>query len=589
MRSRSIIATIWSLAGDRRSTLAASIVLKALQGACAALPVGVVVAVIEAVRDESLDTGAIGWATAAIGVCVVGQWVFGYLANRSAWIATFELFGSVRTDALDHARRLPLGYHDSRRAGDVATALTTDINHVETFTHEPLQQMVGAGVAPFVVFVVLVFQDVPMALATLASVVAAVPVFALANRTFKRLAARRQRLQADANSRMLEYLAGLPVIRAFRLTGERLASFRTALDDYRRVNTALVVGLAPLGMLGIATVLCGIPVVLWFGTVQLLDTSPGPAIDAGTFIIFAVLAVRVYQPIFALLDGVESYRIADASLDRIAEVLDEPVQPVPAVPAPALDGTAVTFEDVTFGYEPGRPVLREVDFTVRAGTMTAVVGPSGAGKSTLLHLVARFHDVDCGHVRIGGADVRDLTAEQLFDAITVVFQDVYLFPGTIFDNIAFGSPDADRARVEAAARAAQAHEFISALPDGYETAVGESGATLSGGERQRLSIARAILKDAPVVLLDEATSALDATNERRVRAALAELVRDKTLIVVAHRLSTIASADQILVMDEGQITERGRHDDLLGAGGLYARLWAERLRAAQWQPSSARS
>jgi ATP-binding cassette subfamily B protein len=238
---------------------------------------------------------------------------------------------------------------------------------------------------------------------------------------------------------------------------------------------------------------------------------------------------------------------------------------------------------VTFGYTADEPVLHALSLDVPPRTLTALVGPSGAGKSTVLSLIARFWDVDDGSVQIGGADVRDLTPEQLFYAVTVVFQDVYLFQGTIGDNIAFGRPNADHDAIVAAARQAQAHDFITALPEGYDTPVGEGGATLSGGERQRISIARAILKDAPIVLLDEATSALDPINEAAVQQAVARLVRNRTVIVVAHRLSTIRSADQIIVLDGGRAVERGRHDDLLAAGGRYARLWAERERASTWR------
>lgn len=400
----------------------------------------------------------------------------------------------------------------------------------------------------------------------------------MANRTFEHIAQRRQDLQAEAASRMIEYVQGLPVIRAFRLAGDRLERFRQALDDYRSVDTTLAVKLAPLGTAALATVLMGIPFVLWVGTIRSFDG----ALDAGTFIVFAVLVLRVYQPLLGAAEGVEGLRIADAPLDRIARVMDEPTQPVPATASPrSFD---VAFDGVSFAYHPaGDPVLDDVTFRVPAGTMTAIVGPSGAGKSTILNLLARFYDLLRGAVRIGDLDVRDLTAEQLFDAVTVVFQDVYLFPGTILDNIAFGRREATAAEVEAAARAAQAHDFITALPEGYDTPVGEAGATLSGGERQRISVARAILKDAPIVLLDEATSAIDPTNERQLQAALAALVRDKTLVVVAHRLTTIASADQILVLDGGRIVERGDHASLLGRDGLYRRLWDQRARAARWR------
>jgi ATP-binding cassette subfamily B protein IrtB len=418
-----------------------------------------------------------------------------------------------------------------------------------------------------------------MAIATLASVVAAYPVFLWTNHTFRSLARERQDLQAEASARMDEYVQGLPVIRAFRLTGERLERFRRALDDYRRVNLRLVLKIAPVGLAFMATVMLGIPCVLFFGALWLFDGT----IDAGTLVVFAVLVLRVYQPVFVAAESFETLRIADASLDRIARVLDEPAQPTPTTPAALPERLDITLDQVTFGYKPGQPVLHDLDLHVPAGTTTAIVGPSGAGKTTVLHLVARFWDTTGGTVRIGGVDVRDLTAEQLFDAVTVVFQDVYLFPGTIFDNIAFGNPDAAPDTVHAAARAARAHDFITALPDGYTTPVGEGGATLSGGERQRISIARAILKDAPIVLLDEATSAIDPTNERLVQAALAELVVGKTLMVVAHRLATIRSADQIVTLDHGRLAERGTHDQLLAAGGLYAHLWAQRQRATTWR------
>jgi ATP-binding cassette, subfamily B, bacterial IrtB/YbtQ len=336
----------------------------------------------------------------------------------------------------------------------------------------------------------------------------------------------------------------------------------------------------------------GIPLLLVVGGHWLT----GGTVDAGTLVVFLVLALRVYQPLVHAADQLEQLRIADASLQRLARLLDEPEQPAPATPVAQPADATVSLHDVHFSYElssisrslpadrrQNDDVLHAIDLTVPAGTTCAVVGPSGAGKTTLLNLVARFWDPQAGAVRLGGVDLRDLTADQLYDAVTVVFQDVYLFPGTVAENIAFGRPDATGDEVVAAARAAQAHDFVRALPEGYDTPVGEGGARLSGGERQRISIARAILKDAPVVLLDEATAALDPTNERLLQTALAALVRDKTVLVVAHRLATIRHADQIAVMDRGRIVERGRHEQLLAAAGLYARLWAERERAARWR------
>lgn len=578
LRAPGVVASVLRLAGDDRPLLARALALRAAQGVAQALPTGVLVVVIDQLRLRRLSAGGLTVATAAIVAALVLQWALGYRANRLAWIATFGVFGRFRLDAVDHLRRLPVGFHQGRRVGDTVTALTQDVSAIEVFTHDPLQIIATAVAAPAVVVAVLAVLDLPLALATAASVATALPVFDWANRRFRALAGRRQALQAEASARVIEYVQGMPVVRSHGLAGARLEAFRAALVGYRRANTRLAVQLTPLTMAAVIVIELGVPLVVYLGGLGLA----GGRVDAGTLAVFLVLVVRVYQPLLQSIGAVESLRLADASLDRLAAVLDEPAQPS-APPGPAPAGPEISFDGVTFGYGPGRPVLHDVSFTVPARSVTAIVGPSGAGKSTILSLVARFWDVDAGAVHLGGRDVRDLTPDQLFDTVTMVFQDVYLFPGTVAENIAFGRPGATPAQIEAAARAAHAHGFVSALPRGYDTPVAEAGATLSGGERQRLSIARAILKDAPVVLLDEATSSIDATSERRVQEALAELTRDRTLVVVAHRLATVAAADQILVVDGGRVVERGDHRELLAAGGVYRHLWEQRRRAASWR------
>jgi ATP-binding cassette subfamily B protein IrtB len=574
-----VVPTILRLAGGERPVLVRAIVLRGGQALAQAVPVGVLVAVVDRLRTGRVDTTGLVAATLTIAGAVVVQWALGYRANRLAWIATFAVFGRVRLRAVEQLRRLPLGARHHRRVGDTVTALTQDVNTVEVFTHEPLQIMVAAAVTPAAIVAFLAALDLALAAITAVSVAVALPVFAWANRRFAHLAATRQALQADASARMIEYVQGMPVVRSYGLAGERLAAFRDALDAYRRANTRLAVQLAPLVLAAVTVVELGVPLVVWLGGVRLL----GGRLDSGTLAVALVLVVRVYQPLLQAVGATESLRLADASLDRIARLLDEPVQPVPATAAPApASPPGITFEHVTFSYGD-RPALQDVSFTAPARSMTAIVGPSGAGKTTILNLAARFWDADAGAVRLGGTDVRDLTPEALFRSVTMVFQDVYLFPGTIADNIALGRPDAAPAEIEAAARGAQAHDFIAALPRGYDTPVAEAGGSLSGGERQRLSVARAILKDAPVMLLDEATASIDPTSERLVQQALAILARDRTLLVVAHRLATITAADQILVVDRGRIVERGHHDELVAAGGLYQHLWERRRQAAAWR------
>jgi ATP-binding cassette subfamily B protein len=577
--SRSAVRRIWQLAGPQRRRLALAVGCRVLWAVLMGLAMVQLVVVVDEVRHGSLDGGDVARVTAVYAALLAGQVAANYWSNRLSWTAAFDMGAEVRMAVLDRLQRLPLGFHVRRDQGDTLTALTQDIVTVETFAHAPLPALVGALAGPLCVGTFLAAVDLRLAAVTLASVAVAVPVYLVANRVFEGLALRRQDTQAEAAGRIVEYLQGIAVIRAFNLGGERLDRFRRSLDDLRVVNTRLAVLILPLASCAMTVVELGVPLLVGLGGYWLA----GGEVDAGTLVVFLVLSMRVYQPLVHAADQLEQLRIADASLHRIARLADRPEQPAPAAPIAAPADATVSLDGVRFGYSPERPVLHGVDLTVPAGTTCALVGPSGAGKTTILNLVARFWDPQQGAVSLGGADLRDLTADQLYEAVTVVFQDVYLFPGSVFDNIAFGRTGASREDVIAAARAAQADEFVSALPEGYDTPVGEGGARLSGGERQRISVARAVLKDAPVVLLDEATAALDPTSERLLQAALRELVRDKTLLVVAHRLATIQGADQIAVVDGGRIAERGTHTDLLAAGGLYAHLWSTRRRATHWR------
>ncbi len=274
-------------------------------------------------------------------------------------------------------------------------------------------------------------------------------------------------------------------------------------------------------------------------------------------------------------------RIMDASMERVLEVLNRMPLPEPDYD-PELERFGIEFKDVWFRYED-TDVLKDVSFTVQQNTITALVGPSGAGKTTIAHLIARFWDVDSGEIMVGGRNIKDMKTDRLLSYIAMVFQEVYLFNDSIANNIRFGDKDATDEEVIAAAKAAHCHEFIEKLPDGYETVIGEGGATLSGGEKQRISIARAMLKDAPIVILDEATAYVDPENEILIQEAINSLVKSKTLIIIAHRLRTITTADQILVVDGGQVVEQGRHSELVDEGGLYSRFWEKRQKARGWK------
>lgn len=569
----------WALAGPLKGRVARGVVYRFVQSMMLGLSFGAVVWVVTGLAQGKALTGTWIWqVTGLMALSLAGQLLFGWLSVRDSWMSSYEMAGDLRLRILAHLRHLPLGFHQARHRGDTVTVLTSDMQMLESFFSDGLPRIAQALGLPLAVFAVLLAQDWRVGLAAAVSVALALPVFLGTSRHLSRLGIRRQDMQAEAGARMIEYVQGMGVIRAFNQVATGQESFRRAIDDFRDISVKMVVQLtAPMAVFGMVVML-GVPLVIW-----LTGTRMGAGLMApATAITVLVLVLSMYGPLMALLGVMESVRMADASLTRMDRVLTAPVLPE-AIASEVPQGFELRFDDVSFAYRPGETVLHDLSFTVPERSMTAIVGPSGSGKSTILNLIPRFWDASSGRIAIGGADVTRIDEAGLSDLVTVVFQDIYLFNGSIRENIAIGRPDAMPEDIERAARDAQAHDFIVALPDGYDTQVGEGGAALSGGERQRVAIARAILKDAPIVLLDEATAAIDPTNERALQMALARLVAGRTLIVVAHKLSTIQAADQILALDGGRIVERGRHEDLLGQRGLYSRLWAHRAKAAGWR------
>ena len=573
------VATSWRLMGSRGRELKLAIALRFLQAMCAGIPVVFLVWVLDHLRTGTLTPSHAWIATGVTVVAVAVQFAVWYASNRYAWISGYYAVGEARATTLNHIQRLPLGTIRSSSTGDVTATFSNDFETVERYVTEAVPALFGAIGLPLMVIAAMFVIDPALAASVALSLVAAGPIFFWINNQFKMLALVRADRMADSSGRMLEYVTGITVARAFNRTDDRMSQYGHAVRAIRQINNRLVLRLLPLGIMGMCIVQLGVPVVIAFAAYQWF----GGATDVSTVLIFLVLVLRVYGPIVALVDHFETLRLGDAALERIGRVMDLEEQYAPEKPSFEPQGHDVEFDQVTFGYD-STPVLMDVSLVAKAGTTTAIVGASGAGKSTMLNLISRFWDPSEGVVRIGGVDVQQLTHQQLFEHITVVFQDVYLFRATVRENIAFGRPHSTNEEIEAAARAAQAHEFIEALPLGYETLVGEGGANLSGGERQRISIARAVLKNSPVVLLDEPTSSLDALNDRAVRTALVALLHGKTVIIVAHRLPTIQSADQILVVDAGRIAQRGSHETLIREeGGLYRQLWLDRQRAFDWR------
>ena len=568
---------IIAFAGSKEGLLKKSLLFAFLSGLFAALQFAALFIVVEALVSDNRDRRFIWISLGIMAVSLVGRIITTYFSTMEQTETGYCMVAEKRIHIGDRLRYIPMGYFNKNSIGNITAIVTTTLGDVENSAARVLVTVLGGFFNSVALVIVLLVFDWRIGLIAAIGVLLYLVAAELALRKSACLSGVRQHTQESLVESVLEYIQGMGIVKAFGMEKDSTQSIDSAIKASCRDNLKLTKASVPYDALK--------QVVVRVFSVLLLLASIYFWLNGSLSLAYGVILVIASFMVFNDLENAGNMasllQMLAASMDMANSIDDTPVMDekgADVVPA----SSEIIFDNVDFSYAD-RKILDHVSFTIPAGTTTAIVGPSGSGKTTMCNLIARFWDVDAGRITVGGKDVRDFKLDSLMKNISMVFQNVYLFADSIENNIKFGCPDATHEQVIEAAKKACCHEFISALPDGYDTLIGEGGGTLSGGEKQRISIARAILKNAPIIILDEATSSVDPENEEELQQAIAELTHDKTIVMIAHRLKTVRGADQILVLDDSHIVQSGTHAELIQQKGLYADFVSARQEAIGWK------
>ena len=583
---------LFEIAGEKKGLLILAGFLSAISACCMLVPYLSVYQVLnESLRNAgnvtaSDDASMIRWAWIAFaGLAAALLLLYGSL--MASHMAAFRILYGLRVRLSEHIGRLPLGYLNGTSTGAIKKALEQNVEKIENFVAHTIPDLVNAATTVIVMFVIFFSLNGWMAAVCLLAIVAGISVqFSMmfgkkAQEFFKMYFDTSEQMSASA----VQYVRGMPVVKIFGQTVESFRQFSKSIYRFKEYALNVCDAYQP-GMVTFVVLLNSLVTFIIPVGLLLLDGQPGNIALAAVYLFFIILGPGVSSPFYRLTFLASNTREIDEGVNRIDAIFAEKPVPEPATPQ-RPKGHDVTFDNVSFSYENKQEktrteALKHISFTARAGEITALVGPSGSGKSTIANLIPRFWDVSEGSIRIGGADIRNIPSEALMDQVSFVFQDTFLFFDTLYENIRVGKDGATEEQVIAAARAAQCDDFIRRLPQGYQTLIGEGGVYLSGGEAQRVAVARAILKNSPILVLDEATAFADPENEYKMQLAIQELIREKTVIIIAHRLSSIISANRIIVLREGEIAQQGIHSELSVAEGLYKQMWDAYTDAFKW-------
>ena len=572
-----VFKKIWSFSIREKGNLQKSIVIGFLNAIFNSLLVTALYVVLKAIIENSVSINTAWTAFIIMAVSIAGKIVTQYFSQLQRTHAGYFMVADKRINIGEKLKSVPMGYFNQNSLGQITAIETTILNDVESAVPVVLVTTLGGFLNSLAFALFMLIFDWRMGSVTLLGIVVFLLVTSVMEKKSREGVPARQEAQAILVEAVLETIQGMSVVKAFDLDNTLDKKVDRAIEESFKKNEKLEKAMTPyvamqqlvLYMFGVTLMFCAITFYL-NGSMELTKS-----------LIMVVCSFMVYEQLKVAGSCVANMRIAEHSIDKANKIDDVPIMDEGGkdiVPT----STEIRFENVDFAYEK-KKILDNVSFTIPEKKMTAIVGPSGSGKTTLCSMIPRFWDVDAGSVSIGGVNVKDYTLNSLMKNVSMVFQNVYLFADTIENNIKFGKADATHEEVVEAAKRACCHEFIMAFSDGYNTKIGEGGASLSGGEKQRISIARALIKDAEIVIFDEATANVDPENEDRLRNAIEELTKDKTVIMIAHRLKTVRNAEKILVLNDGKIAQEGKHDELIKEAGIYEDFVNGRKEAIGWK------
>ncbi|MDM8238271.1 ABC transporter ATP-binding protein [Pseudoflavonifractor phocaeensis] len=571
----SVLKKISDFAGTRRGLLKKSMAVAFLGAVFAALQFAALMLTLD-ILVGGVDLRI--WPVIGVMmVSVVGRAACSYWSTNAETETGYFMVAEKRIHIGDRLRYIPMGYFNDNSLGNITAVVTTTLSDVENNAARCLVSVIGGFLNTLGLCLGLTVAEWRLGLLAIVGILAYLGVTELSQRAMLKTGPARQHAQMNLVEAVLEYIQGMSVVKSYGLDKDSGQAVQRTVDE--SCDKALSLEKSVIPWMGLRQVVVRVFSVAI--AVCALAFYSGGTLSLARCLLMLVASFMLYAELESAGNMADNLQMLGASMDKANSIDDTPVMDIDGAELTTADAS-VEFQDVSFAYGD-RTILDHVSLTVPSGSITAVVGPSGGGKTTLCNLIARFWDVQGGKITVGGHDVREYKLDSLMKNISMVFQSVYLFNDTVENNIKFGRPDATHEQVVAAARAACCHDFIMALPDGYDTVLGEGGGSLSGGEKQRISIARAMLKDAPIVILDEATASVDPENEAELQAAISALTRGKTLIMIAHRLNTVRNANQILVLSGGHIVQRGTHQELMAQGGLYADFVGVRQEALRWK------